>query len=301
MSLGRFSSRLVFALWWLAKLADSFKESTFSVSVAIWCCSCNNCLSVLVSTERETGGLIGVELWILYDCRELERLSGGEIVNDVPSKSEPRLLSNCKSRRVLECRFSVPFLSTKTRGRSCPRGTIACQRAEQINHAINSKSKWSREREKNRTLTWQEHWIYSATILLSRRCVQRIIAPKILRIVRAVHFKLQQIITSQVLDKLDERRINLQKQNANPNDRNPVLKTCDVWCDVTQTKVTPTLPRNMIMSISIISLAEKTSHDACDVSFSFHAALSVRRSFEGRTSKSCILVLPQHGKEKVFL
>ena len=55
--------------------------------------------------------------------------------------------------------------------------------------------------------------------LLSRRRVQRNIIPKILRIVRVVHFKLQQIITSQVLDKLDERRINLQKQTANPNDR----------------------------------------------------------------------------------
>ena len=145
MSLGRFSSRLVFALWWLAKLADSFKESTFSVSVAIWRCSCNNCLSVLVATERETGGLIGVELGMLYYCRELERLSGGEIVNEVPSKSEPQLLSNCRSRRVLECRFSVRFLSTKTSGRSCPCGTIASQRAKQINHAINSKSKWSIE------------------------------------------------------------------------------------------------------------------------------------------------------------
>ena len=131
MSLGRFSSRLVFALWWLAKLVDSFKESTFSVSVAIWRCSCSNCLSV--STERETGGLIGVELGDLYDSRELERLSSGEIVNEVPSKSEPRPSSNCKSRRVqLVCRFSVRFLSTKTRGRSCPRGTIACQRAKQI-------------------------------------------------------------------------------------------------------------------------------------------------------------------------
>ena len=110
---------------------DSFKESTFSVSVAIWRCSCSNCLSV--STERETGGLIGVELGVLYDSRELERLSSGEIVNEVPSKSEPRPSSNCKSRRVqLVCRFSVRFLSTKTRGRSCPRGTIACQRAKQI-------------------------------------------------------------------------------------------------------------------------------------------------------------------------
>ena len=102
-----------------------------------------------------------------------------------------------------------------------------------------------------RTLTWQEHWTYGATILLSRRRVQRIITPKILRIVRAVHFKLQQIITSQVLDKLDERRINLQKQNAKP------CKTCDVWCDVTQSKVTRTLPRIMLMLISIISLVEK--------------------------------------------
>ena len=143
MSLGRFSCRLVFALWWLVKLVDSFKESTFSVSVAIWCCSCSNCLSV-VSTERETGGLIGVELGILYDSRELERLSGGETVNEVPSKSEPRPSANCKSRRILVLlgRFSVRFLSTKTRGRSCPRGTIACQRARQINHASNSKSKW---------------------------------------------------------------------------------------------------------------------------------------------------------------
>lgn len=88
MSLGRFSSRLVFALWWLAKLADSFKESIFSVSVAIWRCSWRNCLSV--PTVQETGGLIGVELGILYDSRELERLSGGEVVNEVPSKSEPR-------------------------------------------------------------------------------------------------------------------------------------------------------------------------------------------------------------------
>lgn len=142
MSLGRFSSRLVlvFALGWLVKLADSFKESTFSVRVAICRCSCSNCLSV--STERETGGLIGVELGILYDNRELEQPSGGETVNEVPSKSGPRPPSNCKSRRALVCRFSVRFLSTKTRGRSCPRGTIACQRAKQINHAINSKSKW---------------------------------------------------------------------------------------------------------------------------------------------------------------
>jgi len=85
-----------------------------------------------VSTEQETGGLIGVELGILYDSREVERLSGGEIVDEVPSKSEPRPSSNCKLRRVLACRFSVRFLSTKTRGRSCPRGTIACQRAKQI-------------------------------------------------------------------------------------------------------------------------------------------------------------------------
>ena len=298
MSLGRFSSRLVFALWWLAKLADSFKESTFSVSVAIWRCSCNNCLSVLVSTERETGGLIGVELGILYDCRELERLSGGEIVNEVPSKSEPRLLSNCKSRRVLECRFSVRFLSTKTRGRSCPRGTIACQRAKQINHAINSKSKWSRVLNVRRTLTWQEHWTYRVTIFLSRRRVQRIITPKILRIVRAVHFKLQQIITSQVLDKLDERRINLQKQNANPNDRNPVRRVI-MWCDTNESDAnTPVYYANVYFNHFI---GGKTSHDACDASFSFHAALSVCRSLEGRTSKSCILVLPQHGKEKVFL
>ena len=42
-----------------------------------------------MSTEQETGGLIGVELGILYDSRELERLSGGEIANQVPSKSEP--------------------------------------------------------------------------------------------------------------------------------------------------------------------------------------------------------------------
>ena len=140
MSLGRFSSRLVFALWWLAKLADSFKESIFSVSVAIWRCSWRNCLSV--STVQETGGLIGVELGILYDSRELERLSGGEVVNEVPSKSEPRPSSNCKSRRVLACRFSVRFLSTKMRGRSCPRGTIVCESAKQIKHAINSKSKW---------------------------------------------------------------------------------------------------------------------------------------------------------------
>ena len=53
-----------------------------------------------MSTVQETGGLIGVELGILYDSRELERLSGGEIVNEVPSKSEPRPSSNCKSRRV---------------------------------------------------------------------------------------------------------------------------------------------------------------------------------------------------------
>ena len=92
-------------------------------------------------SRKLAGGLIGVELGILYDSRELERLSGGETVNEVPSKSEPRPSSNCKSRRVLACRFSVWFLSTKTRGRSCPRGTIACHRAKQINHAINSKSK----------------------------------------------------------------------------------------------------------------------------------------------------------------
>ena len=142
MSLGRFSCRLVFALWWLVKLADSFKESTFSVSVAIWRCSCSNCLSV-VSTERETGGLIGVELGILYDSQELERLSGGKTVNEVPSKSEPRPSANCKSHRVLVLgQFSVRFLSTKTHGRSCPPGTIACQRAKQINHASNLKLKW---------------------------------------------------------------------------------------------------------------------------------------------------------------
>ena len=94
-----------------------------------------------MSTVQETGGLIGVELGILYDSRELERLSGGEIVNEVPSKSEPRPSSNCKSRRVLACRFSVRFLSTKTRGRSCSRGTIVCESAKQIKHAINSKSK----------------------------------------------------------------------------------------------------------------------------------------------------------------
>ena len=96
-----------------------------------------------MSTEQqETGGLIGVELGILYDSRELERLSGGETVNEVPSKSEPRPSSNCKSRRALACRFSVRLLSTKTRGRSCPRRAIACQRAKQIlNHAISSKSK----------------------------------------------------------------------------------------------------------------------------------------------------------------
>ena len=38
-----------------------------------------------MSTERKTGGLVGVELGILYDCRELERLSGSKIVNEVPS------------------------------------------------------------------------------------------------------------------------------------------------------------------------------------------------------------------------
>lgn len=118
-------------------MADSFKESTFSVSVAIWRCSCSNCLSVSTAAERETGGLIGVELVVgVPDIRELERLSGGEMVVDVPSKSEPRPSSNCKSRRVLVYRF----LSTKTRGRSCPRGTIACQRAKQTNHAVNIRN-----------------------------------------------------------------------------------------------------------------------------------------------------------------
>ena len=144
-----------------------------------------------------------------------------------------------------------------------------------------------------RTLTWQEHWTYRATILLSRglsrRRVQRIITPKILRIVRAVHFKLQQIITSQVLDKLDERRINLQKQNANPNDRKPVRRV--MWCYNESDANIPAHYANVYFNHFI---GAKASHDTSDVSFSFLAALSVCRSFEGRT-------LPQHGKEKVFL
>ena len=42
----------------------------------------------LSATVQETGGLIGVDLGILYDIRELEQLSGGKIVNEA-SKSEP--------------------------------------------------------------------------------------------------------------------------------------------------------------------------------------------------------------------
>ena len=80
-----------------------------------------------------------------------------------------------------------------------------------------------------RILTWHEHWTYRATILLSRRRVQRIITPKILRIVRAVHFKLQQIITSQVLDKLDERRIDLQIQTSENLTRDDVMWQQRKW------------------------------------------------------------------------
>ena len=70
-------------------------------------------------------------------------------------------------------------------------------------------------------------------------------------------------------------------------------------CDVTTTKVTPTLYYANISFNHFIG--GKASHDTSDASFSFLAALSVCRVFEGRTCKSCILVLPQHGKEKVFL
>lgn len=78
----RCSSCLVFALWWVVKLVDSFKESTFSVSIAIWRCSRSNCLSV--STERKTGWLIGVEVRVLYDSRELEWLSDGKRFDEIP-------------------------------------------------------------------------------------------------------------------------------------------------------------------------------------------------------------------------
>lgn len=82
MYMERCSSCLVFALWWVVKLVDSFKESTFSVSIAIWRCSRSNCLSV--STERKTGWLIGVEVRVLYDSRELEWLSDGKRFDEIP-------------------------------------------------------------------------------------------------------------------------------------------------------------------------------------------------------------------------
>ena len=43
----------------------------------------------LSATVQEAGGLIGVELGILYDSRELEQLSCCKIVNEAPSESEP--------------------------------------------------------------------------------------------------------------------------------------------------------------------------------------------------------------------
>lgn len=127
MFLGRFLCCFVFVFWWLVKLVDFFKEFIFLVSVVIWCCSCSNCFFVVL-IEWEIGGLIGVELGILYDSWELEWLFGGEIVNEVFFKFELWFFVNCKLCCVLVLLgwFFVWFFFIKMCGWFCFYGIIVC-------------------------------------------------------------------------------------------------------------------------------------------------------------------------------